>query len=250
MNASALSETLLDLIQRQPNAEKAVTYLTEQASAYHKTPTQAIFYRVFTAIPRFVGKQPVTVPPATADQIQTLRNGFTLQGWSLDRLARVWWLLQLSPDDQSAYTSTLENLFKAAEMNELVALYSALPLLAFPEHWRFLATEAVRSNIGPVQEALMLHNPYPAEQLAEPAWNQLIMKAFFSEKAVEQITGFRERTNERLARIATDYAQERRAAGRTIHPELWTLVKPFVTEANRAELESLFGTHGSTNTPA
>ncbi|MFD1144225.1 EboA domain-containing protein [Larkinella insperata] len=244
MNASALSDALLDLIQRQPNAEKAVTYLTEQADAYRKTPTQALFYRVFTALPRFVGKQTLTVPPATISEIQDLRNGFVVEGWSLDRLARVWWLLQLPAEDQAAYTSTIENLFKAAEMNELVALYSALPVLRFPEHWRFLATEAVRSNIGPVQEALMLHNPYPAEQLDEPAWNQLIMKAFFSDKAVEQIAGFEERTNERLARIATDYARERRAAGRTVHPELWTLVKPFVTEGNRAELEELFGTHG------
>ncbi|RAK03225.1 hypothetical protein LX87_01347 [Larkinella arboricola] len=250
MNSSALSDALLDLIQRQPNAEKAVTYLIQQADAYRKTPTQPIFYRVFTAMPRVVGKQVITVPPATADEIQNLRNGFTVEGWTLDRLARVWWLLHLSPDDQSAYISTLENLFKAAEMNELVALYSALPVLHYPEHWRFLATEAVRSNIGPVQEALMLHNPYPAEQLDEPAWNQLIMKAFFSDKAVEQITGFQERTNERLARIAIDYAQERRAAGRTIHPELWTLVKPFVTEGNRTELEALFGTHGTAGAPA
>ncbi|MFC5412640.1 EboA domain-containing protein [Larkinella bovis] len=244
MNATALSDTLLDLIQRQPNAEKAVTYLTQQADAYPKNPATATFYRVFTALPRFVGKSLIEVPPATAQEIQTLRPGFTVDGWTLDRLARVWWLLQLPANDQTAYTSTIENLFKGAEINELVALYSALPVLQFPEHWRFLATEAVRSNMSPVQEALMVCNPYASEQLDEPAWNQLIMKAFFCDLPVDQIIGFRERSNERLARIVIDYAHERQAAGRTIHPELWTLVKPFVTESNKAELENLFRTHG------
>jgi hypothetical protein len=244
MNSSALSDTLLDLVRLQPGAEKAVTYLTQQADAYHTQPTAATFYRVFTAIPRFVGKQVVVVSSDKVAEIKSIRDGFTVDGWTLDRLARVWWLLQLSPDDQAVYFGTIENLFKAAEMNELAALYSALPVLQFPEHWRFLATEAVRNNMGPVQEAIMLQNPYPAEQLDEPAWNQLIMKAFFSDKPVEQILGFAERTNEKLARIAIDYAQERRAAGRSIHPELWTLVKPFVNETNRAELEELFRTHG------
>jgi hypothetical protein len=249
MNASALSATLLDLIRQQPNAEKAVTYLTQQADSYHSNPAQAVFYRVFTALPRFVGKQTITVSPEKNQEIQALRPGFTVDGWSLDRLARVWWLRQLASDDSAVYFSTIENLFLAAEMNELAALYSALPVLDYPEHWRFQATEAVRSNMGPVQEAIMLHNPYPAEQLDEPAWNQLIMKAFFSDKPVEQITGFQERTNEKLARIAIDYAQERRAAGRAIHPELWTLVKPFVTETNRTELEDLFRTHGPAGAP-
>ncbi|GAB3928771.1 EboA domain-containing protein [Larkinella terrae] len=244
MNAPALSATLLDLIRQQPEAEKAVAYLTQQADTYRNTPTQAVFYRVFTALPRFVGKQTIIVSPEKNQEIQALRPGLTVDGWSLDRLARVWWLRQLSSDDPAVYSSTIENLFRAAEMNELTALYSALPVLDYPEHWRFQATEAVRNNMGPVQEAIMLHNPYPAEQLDEPAWNQLIMKAFFTDKPVEEITGFEERTNEKLARIAIDYAQERRAAGRTIHPALWTLVKPFVTDSNRAELEELFRIHG------
>ena len=51
--------------------------------------------------------------------------------------------------------------FDTAEMNELVALYSALPVLAYPEQWLFRATDAVRSNMGVVYEAIALGNPYP-----------------------------------------------------------------------------------------
>ncbi|WP_128546061.1 EboA domain-containing protein [Larkinella soli] len=240
MNIPALSDTLFDLIRQQPNAGPGTAYLSREVEAYRSEPNTALFYRVFTAIPRFVGKQTLTVDKESAQRLNALRSGFSVEGWSVDRLARVWWLLQLPADDPTAYFSTVENLFRAAEMNELVALYSALPVLAYPEHWRFLATEAVRSNIGPVQEAIMLHNPYPAEQLDEPAWNQFIMKAFFTDKPVEHILGFHERANEHLARIVTDYARERRAAGRTVHPQLWPLVKPFASEADRTELEHLF----------
>jgi hypothetical protein len=249
MNSSALSDTLLNLIRQQPDPEKAVDYLTQQADAYRNQPTTAVFYRVFTAIPRFVGKQPVSISPDQVQEIQSLRNGFTVEGWSIDRLARVWWLLQLPSENESVYVNTIENLFKAAEMNELAALYSAIPVLKFPKHWRFQATEGVRSNMSPVQDALMLQNPYPAEQLDDPAWNQLVMKAFFCDKPVEQILGFEDRTNETLARIAVDYAHERQAAGRTIPTQLWTLVKPFVTDANRTELESLLRPHGSAGAP-
>ena len=63
-------------------------------------------------------------------------------------------------------------------MNELVALYSALPLLAYPEAWVHRCTEGIRSNIGPVLEAIMIANPYPSENLSEAAWNQVVLKAF------------------------------------------------------------------------
>lgn len=120
----------------------------------------------------------LNVPADMAFAIEQVRPGFTVNGWTIDRLARVWWLLQLPIDDQSYYVKTISELFKAGELNELVALYSALPVLAYPESWRFQATEGVRNNIADVQSALMLHNPYPADYLDEPAWNQLVMKAF------------------------------------------------------------------------
>ena len=97
-----------------------------------------------------------------------------------------------------------------------MALYSALPVLAYPEDWQFQATEGVRNNIGDVQSAIMLNNPYPADYLDELAWNQLVMKAFFTGKDITQITGLQERKNARLTHILTDYAAERRAAGRSL----------------------------------
>lgn len=216
MNISQMSQTLFYLIEQQPNSEKAVNYLRQQVDAFHANPQVSAFYRVFTALPRFVGKQQVEVPEDMAFALERVRTGFTVTGWTMDRLARVWWLLQLPADDKEFYFNTISQLFKAAEMNELVALYSALPVLAYPESWKFQATEGIRNNIADVQSAIMLHNPFPADYFDEPAWNQLIMKAFFTDKDVTQIIGLNERNNARLAQTLADFAAERRAAGRSL----------------------------------
>ncbi|GAB4049474.1 EboA domain-containing protein [Spirosoma litoris] len=216
MNISQMSQTLFYLIEQQPNSEKAVNYLRQQVDAFHANPQVSAFYRVFTALPRFVGKQQVEVPKDMAFALERVRTGFTVTGWTMDRLARVWWLLQLPADDKDAYHNTISQLFKAAEMNELVALYSALPVLAYPESWKFQATEGIRNNIADVQSAIMLHNPFPADYFDELAWNQLIMKAFFTDKDVTQIIGLNERNNARLAQTLADFAAERRAAGRSL----------------------------------
>jgi hypothetical protein len=216
MNSLQMSQTLFYLIEQQPNSEKAVAYLRQQADDFHANPQVSTFYRVFTALPRFVGKQPVDVPADMAFTLERLRPGFTVADWTLDRLARVWWLLQLPADDQTIYVNTIGQLFKAGELNELVALYSALPILAHPEAWRFQATEGIRNNIADVQSAIMLHNPYPTDYFDEAAWNQMILKAFFTDKDVTQIIGLDERKNARLAATLADYVAERRAAGRSL----------------------------------
>ena len=219
-----MSQTLFYLIEQQPNSEKAVEYLRQQADGFQTNPQTSTFYRVFTALPRFVGKQLVSVPADMDFSLKRIRPGFTVSGWTLDRLARVWWLLQLPADDETVYVKTITQLFKAGELNELVALYSALPILAHPEAWRFQATEGIRNNIADVQSAIMLHNPYPADYFDEAAWNQMVLKAFFTDKDVTQITGLAERKNARLAQTLADYAAERRAAGRSLPPNIEMLM--------------------------
>ncbi len=216
MNILQMSQTLFYVLEQQPDSATGLAYLRQQADAFQQQPIVNTFYRVFTALPRFLGKQPLTVPPDLAFALERIRPGFTVHGWTRDRLARVWWLLQLPADDQETYVKTISELFRAAEMNELVALYSALPVLAHPEAWRFQATEGVRNNIADVQSAIMLHNPYPAAHLDEAAWNQLVLKAFFTEKDVSQIIGLSERKNARLSQTLADYVAERRAAGRSL----------------------------------
>ena len=80
-----------------------------------------------------------------------------------------------------------------------------------------------------VFEAVAHRNPYPAEHFAEPAWNQLVLKALFVGSPLDPIVGLDARRNPTLARMLCDYAHERWAASRPVSPELWRCVGPFAT---------------------
>ena len=103
-------------------------------------------------------------------------------------------------------------------------------LLAHPEIWVKRCAEGIRSNIGNVLEAIMYQNPYPQKNLDQSAWNQLVLKAFFTGKDVGKIQGIDSRANKELAYVISDYVHERRAAGRDINPSLWRLVGPFIDD--------------------
>lgn len=193
----------------------------------------------FTAIPRKTGKKEVSLENAEIKNLENLLPGFTIQNWTIDRVARVWLLMQLERLDKETYLSRIENLFPQAEMNELVALYSSLPVLAYPEAWTWRCAEGIRSNIGTVLEAIMYHNPYPSKNLDEGAWNQLVMKAFFTDKNVNNIIGLDERANPNLANTIFDYVEERWAAGREVNPQLWRLTGKFIDEEHFYMLEKL-----------
>ena len=85
----------------------------------------------------------------------------------------------------------------------------------------------------------MCDNPYPAACLDEPAWNQLVMKAFFTDKPVDRIYRLDQRANAELAKILSDYAHERWAAGRRMNPQLWRCVAKFLDEKNFAHRQRI-----------
>jgi len=200
----------------------------------------ARFNIAFVSMPRKIGRSPVVISAEDQAALKDVRSNFIINGWPTDRLARVWLLMQLDATDKSRYIAGIENLFLSAEMSELVALYSALPVLAYPEAWRKRCAEGIRSNIGQVLEAVICNNPYPAEQLDEAAWNQLVLKAIFTEKPVLEIVGLKARRNRNLAQSLSDYAHERWAAHRDVNPLLWICVAPFIDENNFADIQRLF----------
>lgn len=185
----------------------------------------------FAVMPRKTGKSAIQISPELISKIHQVKPGFTVENWTMDKLGRLCLLLHLDPADQEKYFKIIENLFLAAEVSELVALYSFLPVFAWPDLWKLRCAEGIRSNIGLVLEAIMYHNPYPEKYLDEKAWNQLILKAFFTDKDINLIPGIDERSNSELALTLKDYAYERWAAGRKINPFLWRFTSKFLDEA-------------------
>jgi hypothetical protein len=230
-----LKEHLLAIIEGNISAD-ALKWL----QGLQANDNESAFKGAFVQMPRRVGKNQLVCSEVQLKQLKNIRPGFTIDEWTIDRLSRVYLLITRDSDDKDKYFQSISDLFTAAEMNELVALYSALPLLPYPEFWTRLCAEGIRSNIGSVLEAIMYQNPYPAEQLDEAAWNQMVMKAFFTDKQMDRIQGLDKRANNELARILTDYAQERHAAGRGVDPMLWHLIGKFLDAPELDAMKAAF----------
>ena len=90
-----------------------------------------------------------------------------------------------------------------------------------------------------VFNAIVLNNPFPATYFTEDAWNQMVLKAIFMQQPLYQIYGLEARRNDKLAKIACDFAHERWAAGRVVSPELWRLTIGFMDENIFTDLQNV-----------
>jgi hypothetical protein len=143
--------------------------------------------------------------------------------WGNDELARAWILLRAYP------IVTPGELWAHGDNRERQAVLKALPLLPDPGRFEALAVEACRSNVLTVFEAIACENPYPQRYFGELSWNQMVLKAAFNGVTLARILGLSERCNPELARMAADFAAERRAAGRPVPDDLVLVAKGLIS---------------------
>ncbi len=194
-------------------SEAESNWLIEQ-----KTLSGKALVLAFVKVPRFISKKIIE------------RGEFS--GWTLDQVVRLDILMQLDE-------AQIDMLFETAEMQEAVALTRSLPYLNNPSSFLLRATDAVRSNMGPVFDAIAFGNTYPKDYFSEAAWNQLVLKCIFNDKAIHQIIGLDERVNQDLANTLSDFAHERWSANRRVPSQVWRLVPGFMNETLRADVEKL-----------
>jgi hypothetical protein len=200
--------------------------------------TRALFI-AFGVAGRRTGRDDLQLAPADLAAAIAARSGWNPAGWSLDQTARTRLVLALPSSDARAWLTTLDQLFAAAGLEELVALYQALPLLPHQEQLAPRIAEGVRSNMKAVFNAVALDNPIAAERLDQDAWNQLVLKALFVASPVARIVGMERRANGVLAQMLIDYARERIAAKRPVPVDLWDAARPGCNPAQRVELDRL-----------
>ena len=99
--------------------------------------------------------------------------------------------------------------------------------------------EGLRTSMRAVFEAIAHRSPFPKENFSEDRWNHMVLKALFIGSTLAPIQGLDERANPTLARILSDYAHERWAAGRPVTPELWRCLGPFAEGILLDDLEKL-----------
>jgi hypothetical protein len=139
--------------------------------------------------------------------------------WGMDEVARAALLV-------NAYPRVVpDELWARGDNRERQAVLKALPLLPGPERFAAIAIEACRSNVLTIFEAIACENPYPARYFPELHFNQMALKAAFTGVALARIVALRERLNPELARMASDFAAERRAAGRSVPADLGLIIE-------------------------
>jgi hypothetical protein len=219
----------------------AAMWLRECVASLEGGGTDRDLFRCVSLVSRKLGKAPLALDAAALAVARDARPGWDPSAWPVDQAGRVMLLLAAATDSDT-FVRRLDQLCATADVDELVAFYRGLPVYPDAPRHRLRAAEGLRSNMKVVFEAVAHRNPYPAEQLPEDAWNQMVLKALFVGSSLDAIVGLDRRANRTLARMLSDYAHERWAAHRLVNPELWRCIGPFATGALLADIARVLDT--------
>lgn len=117
-----------------------------------------------------------------------------------------------------------ERLYRHGDDAERRGVLRALPVLPASSARLGLAlvADGLRSNDPRLVAAAM--GPFAAAHLDQPAWRQGVLKCLFVGVPLAAVADLARRADAELLRMARDLAEERRAAGREIGPDLRALL--------------------------
>ena len=144
-----------------------------------------------------------------------------MERWTLEDAAReIFLLARADVVPAEVFEADARACYEFGDAREQESWLRGVVLLPAPERFLMLVIDACRTNILPLFEAVACENPYPTFHFPERNFNQLVMKALFNGVRLERIVGLGARVNAELARMATDFAAERRAAGRPVPADI------------------------------
>jgi hypothetical protein len=192
------------------------SWVADTLAKLPQEPTQAGLRVVFARAGRILGD--AVVNPTSSDLDRLGAAGASMPGpWRRRDLGRAIVLLHVLsrlPDDR--HVALVAGLVRRGEIGEQCTMLRILPTLPAPGRFVDAAVDACRTNAEPVFASIAAFNPYPAAFFSDLAFDQMVLKAVFIGLPVEQIVGLRDRVTATTARMAADYAAERRAAGRSV----------------------------------
>ena len=176
----------------------------------------------FASAARHLRRSALALDAAERDVLGSLGIDWPLDRWQTDELGRVALLLDTAHRVAAVELDRLvESLWARGDNRERQAVVRALSLLPAPERWLVVALEAARSSVRPLFEAIACDNPYPARRFHEIHFTELVLKCLGADLPLERVVGLGGRATPALRRDVAAYASARRAAGRSIRPELW-----------------------------
>jgi hypothetical protein len=169
--------------------------------------------RLYTDASRYLGRAPLSAGGATEDASKDVPSH-----WTVEDAGRLLFLLtrREHAKDAARFAADATACYEQGDTREQQSWLRGVALLPDPEQYLPVAVDACRTNILPLFEAISCDNAYPARYFPERNFNQMVLKALFNNVALARIQGLADRANPELARMASDYAAERRAAGRSV----------------------------------
>ena len=204
----------------------AARWFQQQLTTLRSAASEKDLYLALGYAIRRLGKADLGLASEDLLAARAARPGWNPSDWSIDQAARLAFILATDNGDAAKFKVRLEQLFRTADVGELITFYRGLPLYPYAELHVARAREGTRSAMQPIFEAVAHRNPYPLEQFDENAWNHMVLKALFVGSKLDPIQGLDRRANPGLMRMLCDYAHERWAASRPVSPELWRCVGP------------------------
>jgi hypothetical protein len=147
-------------------------------------------------------------------------------GWTVADAARAALLLTVAERHRDGFVEAAVACFERGDSAEQLSWLKATAILPLPDRFLLTVIDACRTSILPLFEAVACENPYPSQHFPERNFNQLVLKALFNGVSLSRIVGLSGRLNAELTRMAGDYADERRAAGRAVPADIGLAMQP------------------------
>jgi hypothetical protein len=193
------------------------------------------FLATFAGAGRRLGTASVALTESERSQLQgsefagLIRDGLPLA--ELGRIALLQKALDAVPHDR--HEKLVDDVYRLGGHEEKIAVLRALSVLPDSERFIKIAADGVRTNAVEILAAIANDNPYPARHFSFDAFNQLVMKVVFNNLPLSKVVGLAARTNAELARMARDFADERRAAARPVPSDLHLIADFSQTETQK-----------------
>lgn len=181
----------------------------------------------------------------TSEVTDDLKEYIQIQNGNIQQIGRMYLLIKVLEADEDFFSPKVANIIEVADTSELETFLKFLVWLPNADTYKMVAVEALRTNISTVFNAIAHHNPYPTRFFDDQQWNQMYLKTAFMQGDLSAILDIDERANKDLARIISDYAHERWAAGRDIDPDFWRPVAKFIGAVLLEDMERLLKSKNS-----
>jgi hypothetical protein len=180
--------------------------------------TVADLLRAYTEASRHLGRTPVLEGVSGFNAaLQDIRH------WSREDAGRLLLLrarYEGAPGRPDEHAAAALECYEQGDAREQESWLRTVAWLPDPERFLPTVVDGCRTSVLPLFEAVACENAYPARYFPDRNFNQLVLKALFNGVALKRVVGLRDRLNPDLTRMAQDYADERRAAGRAIPADI------------------------------